>query len=453
MGNLLEKFDVKNNVSLATYTYDAADKITNTDYSYDNDGSLTQERRYDDNSLWAYTHGGHGKMAGATDGTNVYQFDYDGDGNRVRQTVNSVVTEYLVDRTGGLPEVVAEINSGGNLKVFYVRGLELISQERNGTVRYYGHDGLGSTILLTDLSGLPTDHYRYDAWGNVVATDGVTPNTFRYTGQQQDSTRLYYLRARYYGPQQSRFVSRDPLPGAGAEPLSLHLYVYARANAANLTDASGTQTSLGLLVCISIGAILGALTYAYVVSRDPFREPRLDEYLHYVAGGVLIACLVWFAYLLVLAGAAAVAGGATVTAVSTETGQTVVTRVSPSLVDRWTSRANFAYHYFTKEFLVQRPSGAWERGRGHAADYAKELNMAEEMPAETYARLSYVTTQVGRRYVSKQGQFVYTLDLRSLGATLQRWAFVVTRRSGEIITSYPGDAREFERQTGQVAPP
>ena len=132
VGNLLEKYDVKNDQSLATYTYDAADKITNTDYSYDNDGSLTRERRYDDNSLWAYTYGGHGKMAGATDGTNVYQFAYDGDGNRVRQTVNSVVTEYLVDRTDGLPEVVAEINSGGNLKVFYVRGLELISQERRG---------------------------------------------------------------------------------------------------------------------------------------------------------------------------------------------------------------------------------------------------------------------------------------------------------------------------------
>jgi len=222
-------------------------------------GSLTQERRYDDSSLWAYTYGGNGKMATAADGTDNYDFDYDGDRNRARQTVNSVVTEYLVDRTGGLPEVVAEINSGGNLKVFYVRGLELISQERNGTVRYYGHDGLGSTILLTDLSGLPTDHYRYDAWGNVVATDGPTPNTFRYTGQQQDGTKLYYLRARYYGPHSPRFLTRDPVRGAEADPPQLHVYAYAINSPVAYCDPSGAQVTLGnLLAGIAIAAILGA---------------------------------------------------------------------------------------------------------------------------------------------------------------------------------------------------
>ena len=233
-------------------------------------------------------------MATAADGTNQHAFDYDGDRNRVRQTVNSVVTEYLVDRTGGLPEVVAEINSGGNLKVFYVRGLELISQERNGTVRYYGHDGLGSTILLTDLSGLPTDHYRYDAWGNVVATDGVTPNTFRYTGQQRDGTRLYYLRARYYAPHTPRFVSRDPVEGLEDEPVTLHLYCYGRTNPVTHVDPAGAQGAAAMQQ-VNMGLML-QLLFAMAIAltlQAAMMQPGTQKVLGDLLGSLMKAIAAW----------------------------------------------------------------------------------------------------------------------------------------------------------------
>jgi RHS repeat-associated protein len=260
VGNLLQKLDLKSNATLATYTYDSADKISNADYLYDTNGSLTQKRRYEDDVLWSYGYDSQNRLGTAYDGTNNYLYEYDGDGHRVKQTANQITTGYVVDRVGDLPEVIAELNSAGNLAVFYVRGLELISEERNGTIRYYGHDGVGSTIILTDINGLPTDHYRYDAWGNVVATDGSTPCTFKYTGQQEDGTKLYYLRARYYGPHQQRFLARDVSLGAIILPLTLHRYLYANLDPVRRIDPTGQESLVSQLV--TMGNLARLIRYA-----------------------------------------------------------------------------------------------------------------------------------------------------------------------------------------------
>ena len=55
-------------------------------------------------------------------------------------------------------------------------------------------------------------HYEYDAFGNVRAQTGASGNEFTYTGEQNDSTGLEYLKARHYDPETGRFLSRDPLP-------------------------------------------------------------------------------------------------------------------------------------------------------------------------------------------------------------------------------------------------
>ena len=60
---------------------------------------------------------------------------------------------------------------------------------------------------LTNASGIVTDTYAYDAFGNTTHGLGSSPNPYQFNGQALDSTGLYLLRARYYNPGDGRFLS------------------------------------------------------------------------------------------------------------------------------------------------------------------------------------------------------------------------------------------------------
>lgn len=78
------------------------------------------------------------------DGT-VVENTYDVDGVLVRTAVNGVVTDYLVDTSGGLSHVVAEVDSSGAVSVLYVRAGDMLLEEvRGGVAKMYEADGLGN---------------------------------------------------------------------------------------------------------------------------------------------------------------------------------------------------------------------------------------------------------------------------------------------------------------------
>ena len=58
------------------------------------------------------------------------------------------------------------------LAASYVYGLDLISQSRENDDSFYLVDGLGSTRGLTDVNGVVTDSYSYDAFGNLIGVEG-----------------------------------------------------------------------------------------------------------------------------------------------------------------------------------------------------------------------------------------------------------------------------------------
>jgi len=61
-----------------------------------------------------------------------------------------------------------------------------------------------------------------------------------YTGEWFDTdVGLEYLRARWYAPYLSQFISKDPFPGLRTQPFSLHPYAYVLANPVNAVDPSG----------------------------------------------------------------------------------------------------------------------------------------------------------------------------------------------------------------------
>lgn len=221
-----------------SFAYDANDRIT-TD-TYDNNGNTTGAN----GRTFSYNFENRIKSANGGAITIVY----DGDGNRVAKTVGGVTTKYLVDDLNptGYAQVVEEI-VGGNVQRTYTYGNALISQTQligsQWQTSFYGYDGSGSVRLLTNSAGNVTDTWDYDAFGNIIARTGTTPNNYLYRGEQFDTDLgIYFLRARYCDQQRGRFISMDEFDGFLDEPLSLHKYLYANADPVNFRDPSGFAT-------------------------------------------------------------------------------------------------------------------------------------------------------------------------------------------------------------------
>lgn len=141
---------------------------------------------------------------------------YDGDGNRVSETVGGTTTKFLVDSLNPtkLPQVMDETVSGAVTRT-YAYGLSRISENQlvgsTWTLAFYGYDGHGNARFLTNSAGAITDSYTFDAFGVPISMTGTTPNNFLYSGEQFDSsTGLYYLRARYFNAATARFMTMDP---------------------------------------------------------------------------------------------------------------------------------------------------------------------------------------------------------------------------------------------------
>jgi RHS repeat-associated protein len=91
---------------------------------------------------------------------------------------------------------------------------------------YFMSDLIGSTIALTDPTGVIREQYSYDPYGNVTPSDTTTgfTNPYQYFGREADSPGLYYYRARYYSPMMGSFIDEDPITFGGSQ-LSFYAYV------------------------------------------------------------------------------------------------------------------------------------------------------------------------------------------------------------------------------------
>jgi RHS repeat-associated protein len=103
-----------------------------------------------------------------------------------------------------------------------------------GATRHFVTDANNNTLRLLDYTAAVTDSYGYD--GKTTAA-GATPNNQQYTGRENDSTGLYYYRARYYNPTTSRFVSEDPIGLLGGP----NVFAYVEGDPLNYSDPMGLQ--------------------------------------------------------------------------------------------------------------------------------------------------------------------------------------------------------------------
>lgn len=125
-------------------------------------------------------------------------------------------------------------------------------------------------------SGALATQYTYEPFGKSTSAGTATTNAFQYTGRENDSTGLYFYRARYYNPTLQRFISQDPLDFAGG---TTNLYAYTLNSPTNFVDPSGRSPAVAvpfIVACLAdpACAVLLVGTSAYLLYLAAKNAPR-----------------------------------------------------------------------------------------------------------------------------------------------------------------------------------
>lgn len=231
-------------LSVPSYAYDSSNEITaagsSSSYTHDNNGNILT--KIDGTETTTYTWDFENRLTSVhPPNQTTVTFKYDPLGRRI-QKGGSV---YVYDGAN----LIEEADAAGNLAARYVFGPgidEPLAANRGATWEFYQADGLGSITSLSTSTGIVSDSFVYDSFGNVSASTGLFSQPFRFTGREWDAeTGLYYYRARFYDSQNGRFISEDPIRFAG----SSDFYAYTQNRPINATDPSG----LKILVCTRRG--------------------------------------------------------------------------------------------------------------------------------------------------------------------------------------------------------
>ena len=243
------------------YTYNGLDQLQTAtkekgtavdevrQYSYDANGNQTDVKNTKTGQTESYTYDAENRLSKVSvtdkDGKTavIQQNHYNGDGQRIQKVEGSKTTNYYYQ-----DGVVSYTTDGENSQT----SQNLIGTDGNilATQRYgsdhtdyllYHKDIQGSTTSLVKEDGSADATYRYTDFGETTINgDNKAENEVCYTGGIYDhSTGLYYLNARYYNPEDGRFVTEDTYRGETAKPETGHLYAYCANNPVNYVDPSG----------------------------------------------------------------------------------------------------------------------------------------------------------------------------------------------------------------------
>ena len=240
-------YDLNNRLLEESTNYYSKNKTDVTKYVYDNNGNQIKKIGYItkgvngspsqdlvsenelNNTYEIYKYNEFNEMTSfESNKESKWEYAYLPNGLRYRKSNASHFDRYVWDRNGN---IIAEMNGEGNLTSKYVRGNKLISKNGN---EYFGYDGHGSVVNISNESGKSIKSYDYDAFGVELNKDVNDTNLFRYCGEQYDNeTDSIYLRARYYSPSLGRFTTEDPAKDGD------NWYSYCAGNPVNSWNPSG----------------------------------------------------------------------------------------------------------------------------------------------------------------------------------------------------------------------
>jgi RHS repeat-associated protein len=248
-------------------------RITSTGFSYDSAGNTTAA------SGQVFTYDGENKQVSVTSGGGtIGQYQYDGDGKRVKKynTSTNDNTIFVYDAAGVLIEEYSTSNPNPGpssvITSYLYAGSRLLSTETASGTNYLTADHLGSPRINTNGSGSVVARHDYMPFGEEIFSSltsqrttgfGYTGDTVRkqFTGYERDTeSGMDFAQARYFPTTLGRFTTPDPYNvilekerGANADeraqifvgfissPQRWNMYVYVVNNPLAFTDPDGQK--------------------------------------------------------------------------------------------------------------------------------------------------------------------------------------------------------------------
>lgn len=208
-----------------------------------------------------FTYDANGNMTSA--GADTYQWTYRNE--LAQSTVNGAATNYAYDIGGSRVSVVNTddgtfvmypsdayniTDQGKVTKHIFAAGAMVATIEGSGDSvgMFYQHNALlGSQGVTSTVTASLAEVSDYTPFGAPVLDDqaGSYQEQRKYIGEEYDqATGLSYLNARYYNPEQARFITQDPEfwttnNSALLDPQTQNSYSYGRNNPLRYSDPSG----------------------------------------------------------------------------------------------------------------------------------------------------------------------------------------------------------------------
>ncbi len=213
---------------LHTLTYDPGSRLrrrANTHYTHDANGNVASKLT-EDGGLTRYYYDGKGRLARVvlSDGR-VWEYGYNAVGRRLYKRGPEGETRFVwSNRT-----LAAVIEPNGNCVELLIgsSGHQPAAQWHNGQVQHFVCDAIGRPLEILDADAGIIWSGDHSPWGKLLREAGAARagSDLRFPGQFEDrETGLFYNYQRYYDPEQTRYLTPDPIGLQGG----LKLYDYPR---------------------------------------------------------------------------------------------------------------------------------------------------------------------------------------------------------------------------------
>lgn len=242
-----------------TGSYDAQDRLTqygDTTFMYTTNGELLRKTIGTQVTNYSYDALGNVQSVALPDGRQI-TYLIDGNNRRIGKKIDGAQVHGFLYRDP--LQIVAELDGANNVVSRFVYASRsnvpdyMIKGER--TYRIIS-DHLGSPRLVVDVTtGVIAQRLAYDPYGQVIQDTNPGFQPFGFAGGLYDrDTRLTHFGARDYDAGTGRWTAQDPILFAGGDT---NLYGYVLADPINLIDPSG-NIPLPLVLGL-IGGGVGAL--------------------------------------------------------------------------------------------------------------------------------------------------------------------------------------------------
>ncbi|MFW6187053.1 MAG: RHS repeat-associated core domain-containing protein, partial [Actinomycetota bacterium] len=251
--NASEQYDAQ------SYTYNAANQVTNAGFTYDGNGNLVKD------TAASFTYNAAGQMVSTTRWNgNTYNYTYaDADQQElVKQNTTRGDYEYVYGRedAAGNPviEQVKFDGQTGYVERDPVTGEPLLLRTPSGMQSLYVYDGIGNPLALVTSASYVATAYEYDPYGVPTLTEdsggaGTPVNPYQFKGGLHDRTTNWVkFGHRWYSTEWGRFSQQDTLD-APLDPANANRYAFAANDPINLSDPTGQITEGCALALAGLG--------------------------------------------------------------------------------------------------------------------------------------------------------------------------------------------------------